>query len=202
MNALRHGLRARTIILSTENRDDFDRLHDTFQNLYTPQNPAEQMLVDQAVIAQWKLARADNYETASCDLHANSPDECCGIVARMSLATARLERAFFKAYQQLESIKAARPEPPETPAVDEETDPREDPASPEPRAAAPSENQEPANADVPAAARPRVTSIDRPWPPEPAHHVPPSTAAAAAPGLTQMAAAASRLCANPARPGV
>lgn len=108
MNALRHGLRARKLILKNESQDDFDQLHGSLQDRYQPQNVAEQLLVDQAAIAQWKLARAEAYETAAGDKHATDPDECCAIAARMSLATARLERSYWNAYKELERIKAAR----------------------------------------------------------------------------------------------
>src|ERR1035438_7647932 len=65
MNNLRHGLRARTIILPGEKQEDFDEIHAGLQDQYQPQNPAEQHLVDQAAIAQWKLARAEAYEARS-----------------------------------------------------------------------------------------------------------------------------------------
>src|SRR5580698_10373072 len=62
MNALRHGLRARTVVLPDENREEFDQIHAGLQNQYQPQNPSEQYLVDQAAIAQWKLVRAEVFE--------------------------------------------------------------------------------------------------------------------------------------------
>jgi hypothetical protein len=116
MNALRHGLRARKLVLKNETQEDYNQLHDSLQNQFPPETPAEQFLVDQAAIAQWKLARAEAYEAASCDEHEGDPDRCCAIVARMSLATARLERSFFKAYKELERIKAARSQPAAAPA--------------------------------------------------------------------------------------
>jgi hypothetical protein len=51
MNALRHGLRARKVVLRDENQNDYDRLHAGFQDLYRPQNAAEQHLVDLAASA-------------------------------------------------------------------------------------------------------------------------------------------------------
>src|ERR1039457_6801574 len=58
MNALRHGLHARKVVISGEEQDEFDQLHAGLQNQYQPQK-AEQHLVDQAAIAQWKLVRAE-----------------------------------------------------------------------------------------------------------------------------------------------
>ena len=65
MNALRHGLRARKVVIPGEEQDEFDQLHAGLQNQYQPQNPAEQHLVDQAAITQWKLVRAEVFE-AKC----------------------------------------------------------------------------------------------------------------------------------------
>jgi len=122
MNNLRHGLRARTIILRGEKQEDFDEIHDGIQNQYQPQNPAEQHLVDQAAIAQWKLARAEAYEARSF-AKDSSIEACQKVFSHMTLVTGRLERAFFKAYKELERIKAARQKQPQPP--DQSTDERE-----------------------------------------------------------------------------
>jgi hypothetical protein len=107
MNALRHGLRARKVVLRDENQDDYEHLHAGFQDLYRPQNVAEQHLVDLAAIAQWKLARADAFEKG-CDAKADTPEARAAILGRMSQIHCRLQRAYFKAYTELERIKAAR----------------------------------------------------------------------------------------------
>src|ERR1035438_8664189 len=120
MNNLRHGLRARTLILPGEKQEDYDEIHAGLQNQYQPQNPAEQYLVDQAAIAQRKLARAEAYEARS--FAKNSSIEACQTVfSHMTLVTGRLERAFFKAYKELERIKAARESHPEQPEPSEES---------------------------------------------------------------------------------
>jgi hypothetical protein len=111
MNALRHGLRARTIVLRDENQDDYDRLHADLQNLYQPRNAAEQHLVDQAVVAQWKLARAEAFETA-CDAQSKTPAARAANLGRMSQIECRWDRAYVKAYKELERIKAAREKQP------------------------------------------------------------------------------------------
>ena len=107
MNGLRHGLRARTVILPGENQEDFNEIFAGLQDEYQPQCPSEQYLVNQAAIAQWKLARAEAYEARCC---AEDPSiaACHDIFRKMTLVTGRLERAYFKAYKELERIKAAR----------------------------------------------------------------------------------------------
>jgi hypothetical protein len=124
MNNLRHGLRARTVILRGEKQEDFDEIHDGLQDQYQPQNPAEQHLVDQAAIAQWKLVRAEAYE-ARAFAEDSSIEACQAVFSHMTLVTGRLERAFFKAYKELERIKTARqkqPQPPDQSKEERESD--------------------------------------------------------------------------------
>ena len=111
MNALRHGLRARTVVLPGESREEFDRIHGALEDQYRPQNPGERHLVDQAAIAQWKLVRAEVFEA---NWYTKAPDAVAhaeiraAILGRMTQIQCRLERTFFKAYKRLEDIKAAR----------------------------------------------------------------------------------------------
>jgi hypothetical protein len=107
MNALRHGLRARTVILKDENREDFDEILTGLQDQFQPQNPGERHLVDQAAIAQWKLVRAETYEARACT-EDPSIEACTAVFCKMTLVTGRLERSYIKAYKELERIKAAR----------------------------------------------------------------------------------------------
>lgn len=142
LNALRHGLRARTAVLPNENREDFDQLHDALQDHYKPQNPAEQLLVDQAAMAQWKLARTETYEGLAYDEAANAMAHAA-VLDRFSQISGRFERAFLRAHRELERLKAAREkqiekqtEKPKTSKQDDEMPPnllvtfRTDPDSP------------------------------------------------------------------------
>jgi hypothetical protein len=112
MNALRHGLRARTVVLHDENQEEFDQLFAGLQDLYQPQNAAEQHLVDQAVIAQWMLVRAEVYQAKSAK-ESPSAEARIAVFSRMTLVTGRLDRAYHKAYHELERIKAAREKQPD-----------------------------------------------------------------------------------------
>ncbi|MGA3041529.1 MAG: hypothetical protein ABSF54_12155 [Bryobacteraceae bacterium] len=111
MNALRHGLRSRKVVLPDENPEEFDEILAGLQALYQPQNPSEDYLVDQAAIAQWKLVRAEVFEA---NWYTKAPDAVAhaeiraAILGRMTQIQCRLERTFFKAYKRLEDIKAAR----------------------------------------------------------------------------------------------
>jgi hypothetical protein len=107
MNAVKHGLRAQTIILPNERQEDFDQIHDSLQQQYAPQNPAEQLLVEAAVIAQWKMVRAEVYETASYD-EGQSHIDRSEFFRGMIRAQNSLARRYSKAYHELERIKTAR----------------------------------------------------------------------------------------------
>ena len=81
MNALRHGLRARTVILRGETQADFDEIVNGLQDEYQPQSDSEQILVNQAAMAQWKLRRAEIHE-ADCCLEAKTAEERAAISAK------------------------------------------------------------------------------------------------------------------------
>jgi hypothetical protein len=126
MNNLRHGLRARTVVLKDEKQEDFDEILAGLQDEYQPACQSEQYLVNHAAIAQWKLVRAEAYE-AECSKDASAAARNA-IFCKMTLVTGRLERAYFKAYKELERIKAARQPQPEPahaePSKKEEEDER------------------------------------------------------------------------------
>ena len=107
MNALRHGLRSQKAVLPSENQEDFNQVHAGLQDLYQPQTVAEQDLVEQAVLSKWKLVRAEKLET-DCYLEAEDAGQKSIILNRITQIQTRLERSYFKAYKELERIKAAR----------------------------------------------------------------------------------------------
>ena len=125
MNGLRHGLRARTVVLQEldENQEDFDEIYAGLHNEFQPSTPSEHDLVTQAAIAQWKQARAEAYEARTCKENPSN-DARIAVFIKMSLATGRLERSYFKAYHELQRIKAAK-QPPQPQPSDEPDEPDE-----------------------------------------------------------------------------
>ncbi len=64
MNAVKHGMTARTPVLPGEDPDAFrDRL-DSWAEALAPADAVEQFLVEQAATASWKIERADRIEAA------------------------------------------------------------------------------------------------------------------------------------------
>jgi hypothetical protein len=136
MNALRHGLRAEKAVLPNENEEEYAKIHLGLQDLYQPQTIPEQDLVDQAVLAKWKLVRAEVFE-AKCYDTTSDPNDHAAILNRMTQVQGRLERSYFKAYKELERIKAARAKPAADP-------PSAEPPSAEPPATEPPATEPPA----------------------------------------------------------
>jgi hypothetical protein len=128
MNALRHGLRARTVVLPGENRDEFNQLCDDLEVEWEPQSRTEQFYVEQMAVSQWKLARMEVGEAAIFE-DVESSTTKIPLLDRLWQAECRLERSYARAQRELERLQSAR-RPPAQP-------PEEDPAEPPSSAASP-----------------------------------------------------------------
>ena len=117
MNALRHGLRARTVVLPGEDPTEFHQLCDDLQAEWTPQSRTEQFYVEQMAVSQWKLTRMEVVEVNIFkDTDAKSQ---LSMLDRLWQAECRLERSYARAQRELERLQKSRPQPdpqPEEPA--------------------------------------------------------------------------------------
>ena len=64
LNALRHGLLTRDVVLPGEDADAFEELWNQVRAEYSPVGPTEELLVDRIVNAMWRLRRLARAETA------------------------------------------------------------------------------------------------------------------------------------------
>ena len=64
MNALKHGLTAKVVVLPTEDAEEFENRRAEWHEAYQPAGPAQQLLIDRAVQASWRLERCSKAETA------------------------------------------------------------------------------------------------------------------------------------------
>jgi hypothetical protein len=62
MNALKHGLSARTIVVNGENPKDFETLHKNFVECYLPADAMEDELIWKMAMAAWRLRRSHRIE--------------------------------------------------------------------------------------------------------------------------------------------
>src|ERR1700681_2030256 len=68
MNALRHGLTAKAILLTNENPEAYTKLADAYYEKFQPADDVERDLVDTMVISKWRQRRDWSNEAALFDL--------------------------------------------------------------------------------------------------------------------------------------
>src|ERR1700676_2502519 len=118
MNALRHGLRARSVLLPGEDRQEFTQLCDDLEVEWHPQSRTEQFYVEQMAVSQWKLCRMEVTEV-NIFKDADSAKNQLSLLDRLWQAECRLERSYARAQRELQRLQASRPQPnpqPEEPA--------------------------------------------------------------------------------------
>src|ERR1700724_3851447 len=130
MNALRHGLRARTVVLPGEDSTEFHQLCNDLEVEWTPQSRTEQFYVEQMAVSQWKLTRMEVVEVNIFkDTDAKSQ---LSSLDRLWQAECRLERSYSRAQRELQRLQKSRPAPVEQP---EDPPPAPDEEAPSTRAA-------------------------------------------------------------------
>ena len=107
MNSLRHGLRARTVILPGENRHAFHRLCDYLKAEWQPQSMTERFYLAQMAVLQWKLMRLEVGEIRICG-KAGGAESRIALLDRMWEAQCRLERSYARALRKLERLQTSR----------------------------------------------------------------------------------------------
>jgi hypothetical protein len=126
LNALRHGLCARTAVLPAENAEEFEQLCADLETEWQPQGRTEQYLLEQMAVAQWKAARACNMEYNIYDQGSLTESRMRTLEYVLKQQT-RWERAYFKALRELQALQKSRPPQPEPLDPPEDTEP--EPAS-------------------------------------------------------------------------
>jgi hypothetical protein len=130
MNALKHGLTARTVVLCNEDHALFEQLQQDYINSLQPTNAFELDLVQRMAVAQWRIRRAWAIETALTDVNmienrhqdeSNNPeldqDLRLGLtnkrvakdLTQVHLCEARFERSHdrgFTLFQRLRKLRA------------------------------------------------------------------------------------------------
>lgn len=76
MNSLRHGFAASRVVLSSEDLTQFHAMRDNFMQIHQPANDVECCLVDEMVVANWRLFRMWAAEASVVDrkIRAQFPD--------------------------------------------------------------------------------------------------------------------------------
>ena len=118
LNALRHGLTARSAVLPTEDPVEYQQHCRGFQDEYQPATPTEAQLVKLLADTSWRLNRIPLLEADVLSRAMNPPSEEAAIrfdivdahrlVGNLSLHSARLSRQFQKALDQVRNIQSER----------------------------------------------------------------------------------------------
>jgi len=72
MNALKHGMTAKTLVLCNESKNGFDEMTQALFDQWLPQNEVEAELVEVMVAAKWRQRRSWGVETATVDLEIDT----------------------------------------------------------------------------------------------------------------------------------
>jgi hypothetical protein len=128
MNALRHGLRARTVVLPAENPEDFHQLCSDLETEWQPQSRTEHFYVEQMAISQWKLTRVEIAEKSIVSQEVSAKTQI-PLLDKLWQCQGRLERSFARAQRELERLQNSR-RPPVQPGEAASAPKPEAPASP------------------------------------------------------------------------
>src|SRR5580693_509108 len=107
LNALRHGLTARTAVLPTEDPEAYQRHIQQFLDEHKPATPTETQLVHEIANTAWRLNRIPSLE-AELLSQDPSPQSLIPQLASLGLHGSRLSRQFQKALEQLRDIQEER----------------------------------------------------------------------------------------------
>ncbi|MGA2880715.1 MAG: hypothetical protein ABSG13_17345 [Bryobacteraceae bacterium] len=107
LNALSHGLTARTAVLPTEDPDAYQRHIQQFLDEYAPATPTETQLVHEIASTAWRLNRIPFLEAELLCQDPN-PQSLIPQMATLGLHGSRLSRQFQKAIEQLRDIQDER----------------------------------------------------------------------------------------------
>jgi len=131
-NALRHGLRAKQAVLENENEQEFQEMLEAFEAEHQPIGPTEILLVQQMVMAAWRLRRLRAVETGLFNIrmvdlserprntYASLPEterqasaflednRGCGAIEKLSRYETRIERSFYRALHELQRLRKER----------------------------------------------------------------------------------------------
>ena len=107
MNSLRHGLRARTVVLPGEDLHEFQQLCDDLEIEWQPQSRSEQFYLEQMAVSQWKLVRLEVGEV-NIFKNPDSAQNQVPLLDRFWQAQCRLERSYTRGQRELERLQASR----------------------------------------------------------------------------------------------
>lgn len=126
-NALRHGLRSPTVVLPTEDPEEFAQHQAAYVKRFRPIDQPERDLVEAMAAARWRLKRLMTLEAQLLQI-----DDLAAALSIITRYEGQISRTYDRAFKQLEALQNSRP--PTRTAV---------PASPQASAPVPAEAVQP-----------------------------------------------------------
>ena len=96
LNALSHGLRARTVVLPGERPEEFQQLCDDLEAEWRPKSRTEQFYVEQMAVSQWKLNRMEMAELSTLERVSDVKIQV-SLLDRLWQCQNRAERSYARA---------------------------------------------------------------------------------------------------------
>jgi hypothetical protein len=118
-NALKHGVFSKQILIDGESKDEFDDLKMEFYSQFHPQGFLENLFLERAITAAWRLSRVTQMESMLISYAVNNSFENNGIIAvlkgreggelaLLSRYEITLEKILFRSLGELRAIQYAR----------------------------------------------------------------------------------------------
>ena len=102
MNAVRHGLLARCVVLDNESRDCFDQVVTQYLDCFRPANDVELGMIEEMIAAFWRQRRAWAIETSLMDTAISKEpggDELIRIAAAYTSLSQQPQSALISRYE-------------------------------------------------------------------------------------------------------
>jgi len=107
LNALIYGLRARTLIIPGENKEEYQQHYGTLVTELQPIDEVERMQVQQMAIAHWLLARIA-YGESQIYQEDVPVERQLALLRQVGTERTRLERSFYTALHELQRLQEKR----------------------------------------------------------------------------------------------
>jgi hypothetical protein len=146
LNAVRHGLRARSLDLSPGKDAAFTQLCTGLEAAWHPLDQPEQIQVETMAIAYWKLARLERDANAYLETLDPLDPKSLRFQAQITQVQGSLERSYSRAQRDLERLqktRALRAAPQDARDTEAAPAPTVQPAAPNPQPPTPGFNQPP-----------------------------------------------------------
>jgi hypothetical protein len=104
-NARTHGLTARDLIVSADEREEFDELLNDYQIEVKPQGAIQQTLFDELVSAAWNLRRVRRMEVQLCSDTKPEDEQLQNKLDRLARHQTRIERTFHRSLKELKALQ-------------------------------------------------------------------------------------------------